>query len=103
MPADIINTLVSDPALQTGGGAVGGAGLFWWVMNGIKKRFEQNETEISDAQKKITETALDLEKHKTFSEGMYAKNVTIERVHERIDDMSKKTDEIYQILVRGKS
>ena len=50
-------------------------------------------------EKDIQETQLNLEKHKTYSEGVYAKTVTIERVHSRIDDLGKKQDDMFQFLI----
>lgn len=99
MDIDAVNTLMADPVIQTGGGIAGSGGIFLWIFNGIKRRLDKNEEDIVIVQKNMSEIALDLEKHKTFSEGTYAKSTTIERVHERIDDVGKKTDEIYKLLV----
>ena len=92
MAGDLLNVLLSDPTIQAGGAGVSATGLVWWTINGIKKRVDKNERDISDAR-------LDLEKHRTYSEGVYAKNVTIERVHERIDEMGKKQDDMFQFLI----
>ena len=86
------NSLISDGVIQSGGAGLSVIGFCWLAYNTARRRFEKNE-------KDIQETQLNLEKHKTYSEGVYAKSTTIERVHERIDSMSKKQDDMFQFLV----
>lgn len=92
MATEIINGLLGDPTVQAGGAGGAATGLVWWAISNMKKRIEKNERDITDAR-------MELEKHRTYSEGVYAKNITIERVHERIDEMGKKQDDMFQFLI----
>lgn len=61
------------------------------VMLGIVAYFSKRQLDNIDSHgEKIAETSLDLEKFKTHVAANYVKENSLERVHDRIDDMWKE-------------
>lgn len=101
MSVDVGN-LITDPVVQAGTGGFSLAGIFLWCVRKIFSNIEKVDGRVDDVCKKVTETKLDLADHKIYSEGAFAKMATIDRVHQRIDDLGKKSDKILEILINNK-
>lgn len=83
-------------AAQIGGGAASIATILWWVVRGAHRRIDKAERDIAD-------TRLDLANHKIYSEGAFVKGSSLDRVHDRIDAVASKQDEILKLLIeRGR-
>ena len=97
--ATAVNSGMSDGVIQASGAGISITGACWWLINTGRRRFEKNEKDIVRLDKNISDARLKMEENKSYAEGIYAKNVTIDRVHSRIDEMSKKQDDMFQFLV----
>lgn len=81
-----------DYLVQIGGGGAGVIAFIWWVVKSAHRR-------IDAANEEISATKLDLANHKIYSEGTYVKGSSLDRVHDRIDAIDKKQDEVLKILI----
>lgn len=90
-----IDSLIAETTIQAGAAGVGGfslIGLFVWLVKKAGCRLEM-------AEKDIQSSKLDLANHKIYSEGAYIKKDDVVRLHQRIDDVNRKSDKILEILI----
>lgn len=82
---------VVDPATagQIGAGGAGFMGLLYWIFGRLHKRVDAVELKQAEQDAALAKTQLEIERHKTDSERAYAKAPSIDRLHERLDDMFK--------------
>jgi hypothetical protein len=102
MNPDVINAALSDPLVHVGGGGLSIGGLLWYFLGGSKKRLDVVEPRVDKVEKDIFDARLEIKDLHSYAEGNYAKNSSLDRVHARIDDVAKTSNQILQLLVEKK-
>jgi len=107
---------VDDSFFQVGAAISGGGGagaFIYWLLRSAHRRIDGVEKRVGNCETSVAESQRDLAKHQVYAESAFAKGASIDRLHDRIDELDRKQeartvrsdqkqDEILKLLIEQK-